>query len=689
MAGKVELTGSQRAAVAAFRAFLAGPQQVFLLKGAAGTGKTTLVGEFLRLLRAEQQTFSLMAPTGRAAFIIGRKTECQAFTIHRSIYALSQLKSSEDDDSKVQARFKLKSNDDAKDHVYIVDEASMVSDSPSENDAFSFGSGRLLSDLLTYVGRRKVVFVGDYAQLPPVGMNFSPALDGSYLLRVYGLDSLEYMLREVVRQGSASGILRNATRIRDSIESHRFVEFHMEAAEDCHSENDDLLRPYFALSDERPSASAAVVTYSNRQALLYNQQIRRHYYGEGCERILPGELLLVARNNYIHGAELFNGNVVRVTECEADADVERRFVGVRVKGGSGDPVELTFRNVKIAFRTSTGEQEIKVKILDNFVASPEASIGGTLARALMVDFESRLPKEIHDNLSKIKAMLRLPKLTSQQHEACSAYLQRLLNDEYYNALVCKYGYAMTCHKAQGGEWENVFVDMSRMGGTANQDYFRWVYTALTRASGQLWHYRSPEFTFISNLHVEDIQPSANLQVQPYLPEGEDFREAMMRRLQAIARNVDLTVAEDLSRPYQHWLTFTDGAMSRAQLVLWYKAHGYSGKIDTRSSMPKEFDTLCRGLIAQAFVPEEIPFSTPTRPFAQKLHENILVLLHELDIHLLNVTQDQYHDTYHLLTDGRARVEMWYNEKGFYTYMKSISSLGADDAKLQQLIDKFK
>ena len=263
----IDLTSSQQQAIDSFKSFLNGDEQVFMLKGAAGTGKTTLVTEFIKILEAEHRVFSLMAPTGRAAYIIGSKTGKKASTIHRGIYGLSDLKSMGQDndtnaDGNIHLKFDLRSNNDSPYNVYFVDEASMISDSFSENEAFSFGSGCLLTDLFKYAGGRKIVFVGDYAQLPPVGMNFSPALDAEYLEGKFGCKAVEFVLREVIRQHDGSVMLQNATRIRDSIEKKTFIEFKLNNGTDTEAEDIDLLRPYFQLSSSKPNVKSAIITYT-------------------------------------------------------------------------------------------------------------------------------------------------------------------------------------------------------------------------------------------------------------------------------------------------------------------------------------------------------------------------------------------------------------------------------------------
>lgn len=686
-------TESQQSAVAAFREFLEGDEQVFMLKGAAGTGKTTLVSEFLRILDAAKREYRLMAPTGRAAYIIGSKTGKPAFTIHRSIYGLSKLKSTsqnkeEEDDGGLHLRFGLKSNNDSLTSVYIVDEASMVSDNFSENEAFSFGSGCLLTDLFEFARGRKIVLVGDYVQLPPVGMNFSPALDKDYIETKFSCKVAEFKLHEVMRQSEGSVMISNASKIRDAVERKSFIEFSLGRGEDSIAENIDLLKPYYQLSENKPSVRAAVIAYSNRQALDYNLAIRRHYYSDAAPRLKAGDLLMISRNNYAYEYELFNGNIVQVEACQPDSEVTTRHIRVKLGKNRIEQVELRFRRATICFAARGKRASLNVMLLDNFLDDSSGSVGGLLARALIVDFNNRLPQAIKSRESEIRRLLRSKeKLTIQQQEICDEYINLLNKDPYYNAVICKYGYAMTCHKAQGGEWENVFVDMCRYGGTANEDYFRWAYTAITRASKRIWHFRSPDFNYISNLVVEEIKPSANIRISNYSADG-NFCDSRFERLTTLATQNGLSVSEDRSKPYQHIITFTDKDGATAKFQLWYKAKGYSGKDVLLSSTSEEMTALCTPLIDASYAPGSVPFSAPDRPFAEKLVKFVKSQIDEVGIQLLDITQENYQKVFHLKTDGIAQIGLTYTAKGNYTYMRLTSSLGPLDTKLKTLRERF-
>jgi hypothetical protein len=165
--------------------------------------------------------------------------------------------------------------------------------------------------------------------------------------------------------------------------------------------------------------------------------------------------------------------------------------------------------------------------------------------------------------------------------------------------------------------------------------------------------------------------------------------ARFQRLQELAKQYELSVTDDKSRSFQHWISFSDGRHERATFILWYKQHGYNGKTVRQNTSSEEFAVLCNGLLDKSLIPGQIPFSPANRPFAQKLHDYMLTLFDELDILLLDIVQEQYQDTYHVKTDGLAKVAMAYNAKGNYTYMKPISTLGSEDAKLVALCAKFK
>ena len=267
----MQLTTEQIISRTQFEKFLESNTPIFILKGAAGTGKTTLLKEFIKILKSQHRSYKLMAPTGRAALILGERTKDDAATIHRTIYSIDK------DPEKVEDRwlFGTKENIDPTNTVYFVDEASMIADVYQDNEIMRFGSGRLLQDLIAYCAtsttHRKIVFVGDYAQLPPVGQSISPAMDVQYLLSEYNLTAQESVLTEVVRQTRDSGILTNAHKIRTAIDNREYNQFKISGSADITAlDVVDFKSAYrsFICNDE--VSNSIVISHSNSQALSYN-----------------------------------------------------------------------------------------------------------------------------------------------------------------------------------------------------------------------------------------------------------------------------------------------------------------------------------------------------------------------------------------------------------------------------------
>ena len=695
--GNIEYTRSQQNAVEAFRQFLDDDSTIFILKGAAGTGKTTILKAFVDIARgvddgeqAAQRVCHVMAPTGRAAMILSEKTGLQASTVHRAIYMLSNSSkrrmNNVSEDDIIQLKFVLRKNEDSEEAIYFVDEASMIQDCFSENDLFTFGSGHLLKDLFSYADGRKIVFVGDYAQLPPVGQSLSPAMDQDYLATHYNVDCRVALLDEVVRQDVESGILLNATALRRSIDRKSFMSFTVDYADDVVNADNDLLEPYFRLMPDKPNPQSIVITHTNRQALQYNQAIRRHYFGTKVARLLPGELLMIARNNYRADCELFNGSFVRVVECDSDAAVERYPVRLR---GSGKLVDLTFRKVKIEYRSYGQRKEAKVMLLDNFIDDENAIVSKEVVQAQTVLFHEKLPEKLRKHLKEIRSALNHPdemKGNMMLEDMVKCYVDRVQKDEYFNAVVCKYGYAITCHKAQGGEWRNVFVDMNRAGGSqSNETYFRWAYTSITRSSGCLWLYRAPQFNYLSKLVVRPIQSQPKLKVSTATSDV-DYRDERFSRIQRMALQVGMSASEDRRYAYQHRITLCN-AVESATFVLWYNSKGYT-KTTLANRSGDVFEQEAEAIIRRSLGGAEVTFSAPERPLAEKLFAYVRELLEGDGITLLNVTSENYCDTYHLQTDGVAKVQFFYNAKGEFTSMQPIGSLGESDGKLAMFCSHF-
>ena len=422
---------------------------LFLLKGYAGTGKTSLIGALVKTLDQLEQKCILMAPTGRAAKVFSHYAGHPAYTIHKKIYRQKSFSNEIDNFSM---------NDNLHQHtLFIVDEASMIA-----NEGLSgsmFGTGRLLDDLIQYVysGQGcRLMLIGDTAQLPPVGEEESPALSAD-ALRGYGLEVYEGLLTEVVRQLQDSGILWNATELRRYIAEEDFFTLppiKVEGFPDIKViPGNELIEAISDSYDHVGMDETIVICRSNKRANIYNKGIRNTIlYRE--EELETGDLLMVAKNNYFwtEGCKeidfIANGDIAVVRRVRR----EREMYGFR------------FADVLLRF-PDYNDMELEVKLLLDTLHTETPA----------------LPKEMNDKLF-YSVMEDYADISVKRER-----MKKMKADPHYNALQVKYAYAVTCHKAQGGQWKRVFLDQGYMTeDMLSPDYFRWLYTAFTRATETLY-----------------------------------------------------------------------------------------------------------------------------------------------------------------------------------------------------------
>ena len=672
----LQLTSDQRTALESIEAFIDGEGSLFMLKGYAGTGKTTLLHGICRYLASRQSDFRLMAPTGRAAMILSQKTGAQASTIHRGIYNMDKLLEKQDGTS-FKFFYGLKLNQESTRCVYLVDEASMVSDVFSDDEFFTFGSGCLLKDLMNYAfagdTNRKIIFVGDDAQLPPVDMNFSPALDAGYLSEQYHLRTQESILTQVVRQGQESGILDTATKLRNAIAANVFNAFEINYGKgDTHKFSpEDFLERYVEVARQGGVRQTIVITHSNRQALEYNQQIRQRRYGDKFIQVQKEDWLMITRNNYNGSVELFNGMFARVLEVGGISyEARPRFI---IEGGKTIERKLVFRDVLVEVTGINGDKhQLKTTLLDDFLTAEEGRLHPFDQRALYIEFKERMRKR------DIKP-------------GTEAFREALKNDPYFNALQAKYGYAITCHKSQGGEWENAFVDFKVYIGKLSKGFFRWAYTAITRSSQQLLCIDAPQYNALSQFVVRDIERITNVMAGAvYFPKKENeplyFIQHRRGRLEKLcaAQNINLEIKEHNNQLEISLRQYENSGLVR----LWFKADGFS-KTTWHPFTNEDFKNLVDAMLVESLLPDEVPFE-PKFEFQKGLHQYFLDILNEENIPLTNIVQNQWNDQYFLHTGATcAMVEFFFNSNQFYTYAKPRSTSGSDDVKLRAIVAKLR
>ena len=456
-------TADQIEAIRRFSVFVeqGSSSSVFLLKGYAGTGKTTLIASWLKPLQRLGYKVVLMAPTGRAAKVMSSYAKAKANTIHKRIYFAQQNKQG-------GIQFTLQKNKFRK-TVFIVDEASMIGDDQSSAQLFQNGS--LLQDLISYVqqgDRCKLVFVGDTAQLPPVKQAMSPALNQNYLSLNYSAEVSQVELSEVLRQDALSGILYNATNLRnlmhDNIEDHfqfmirnKVDITHLQDGYDVQGALEDGYR-------DVGRTETTIIVRSNKRANQYNRQIRTQIMGLEND-LAVGDLLLVVKNNYFwltpesQAGFIANGDVIEILRI------------------------LSFQEL-YGFRFA----KVHVQLVDYPDQDPFDTV--LIIDALDAEGHALTYEQSNQLYTKVRQdYLHLPKYKQYPE---------VKKNPFFNALQVKFAYALTCHKAQGGQWKRVFIEKPYLPEGPTVDYYRWLYTAITRSSEHLFLIGFTEEDFIND-----------------------------------------------------------------------------------------------------------------------------------------------------------------------------------------------
>ena len=428
-------------------------RKVFLLCGYAGTGKTSLISALVRTLEQLERKTVLLAPTGRAAKVFSGYSGKSAHTIHKCIY---RQKSILDGNT-----FTLAENR-AQNTLFIVDEASMIS---NEGNSIG-GTGALLDDLVEFVysGRGcSLLLLGDTAQLPPVGELLSPALTESYLQSMF-LNVTRVELTQVMRQLDNSGILYNATKLRQSIaaeDTYSLPQIKLDGFEDIQNvQGDELIEAIESSYNKAGMDETIILCRSNKRANVYNEGIRRRIlYRE--EELSRGDMLMIVKNNYYWREVLGKEDKTLLEKLDFIANGDMAEI-VRVNG-TEEMYGFRFADVTLSL-IDYEDCEMDVKILLDTLTSESPS--------LTREESERLFTAVWEDYPEIRSKRKR--------------MEEVRKNPYYNALQVKYGYAVTCHKAQGGEWKRVFIDQGYISeDMVNPDYYRWLYTAFTRASEKL------------------------------------------------------------------------------------------------------------------------------------------------------------------------------------------------------------
>lgn len=429
-------------------------RKVFVLKGFAGTGKTSIVSALISVMHQLKVNTIQLAPTGRAAKVLSNYSQQSAYSIHKIIYRQKSIS-----DQRFEINYNSNHNT-----LFIVDEASMISNRGNSNENNQFGSGKLLDDLIEYVysgDNCSMILLGDTAQLLPIGETASPGLDKNYL-EGYGLDVTEYLLTQVLRQAEESGILYNATLLRQSLETIPFepIKFDTQFNDIQRVSGEELIDQINSSYNKVGEENTMILTYSNKRAVLYNRGVRNQVLQREDE-LSTGDYILVTKNNY------FWSKPYEKLDFIANGDIAEI---VRV-GRHYEAYNMRFADVTL--RLIDYEIEITTRILIDSLYIEQSSTQ-PLQEAIVNGI-------IEDN----------PQITNRRD------LWKLIReDEYYNALHVKFSYAITCHKAQGGAWEEIYIDQGYITEEhINANYYQWLYTAFTRSKKKLYLVNFSNFFF--------------------------------------------------------------------------------------------------------------------------------------------------------------------------------------------------
>ena len=647
------LTKQQQQVFDAIKEFMDSDASVFILKGYAGTGKTTMVKVIADYLSQNQYVY-LMAPTGRAARVLSAKTDRLAVTIHKAIYEKACVVSKNVKDvaeSEFKFLFPVRKNEYGGKIVAIVDEASMVCSRKIEHELFVFGTDNLMEDLLDFVRPDfggKVIFVGDPAQLPPVGENESNALRTSYF-EERGLKVVEAELTEVLRQKGDSIILKNAMMIRDLLkkEKRNYLVFEEKENDVETVDPDDFLNKYLDYRKQSGKHDSVVICYSNKAASKYNSDIRTFLYG-GDVPLRVNDILLISQNNYRLGR--MNGEFVPVLK-----------VGARTQQSA--PVYAQVGRLCM--------------LIEDLLTSDKASLSIDENRALYINFCMRNP---------------------QLKQGTQAFADALMTDVYYTAIRAKYGYAVTGHKCQGGEWGKVFVDYTDRTGL-NDDSLRWAYTATTRAQNTLYITNLPHVTPFDKFRIEPIQRCKNMQPEcrivgnveltPF--HAENSENYLKAKYHCIMNNMDGTpysVLSVTSKPYMEvYQIQTPNGTDRFDIR--YKEGGIF-----LPAVPASRDEHTQLVLMLLNSERLLPFVfdyTPSDDIHERLYNMIRSACDGLSVQITNVVEhpEDYNVVYYMRTsDSYSYIKVYMDKNGFITYAKPMSMLGTEDNELAAVINEI-
>lgn len=673
----MELSEQQKQVFEQIKKFMDSDASIFILQGYAGTGKTTMIQYIAEYLKDKTNLF-LMAPTGRAARVLSDKTNQNAYTIHKGIYRFSGLSVEEKkelSDNRFKMHFPIRKVEKGY-ATAIVDEASMLCSQTIKHEIFMFGTDNIMNDLLTFVRPSfggKLILVGDPAQLPPVGESISNALNPEFFENK-GLKVMQASLTEVLRQKKDSLILKNAMQIRDllSEDNRNRLVFEEKVGEVEALNISDFLDKYFEKRNGFNINDSVIICFANQTANDYNKSIRQRIFNQENPEIQKGDILMVCQNNYKH--DIMNGEFVKVTSVGTKT---YQSAPVYIQNGATKEKHI----FKFGFQNITyidpSTKEHSCYILLNLLYSDNSSLSLDEMTGLFINF-----------------CMRNPHLRKGSEEFANA----IMEDEYFNCLKAKFGYAVTGHKCQGGEWEKAFVDYSKRTGLST-DCLRWAYTATTRAKDSLYFTNLPHITPFSKFRIEQLQKCSKL--------NEEFRQIKNTNPSPFHKNTDpnylhakfwcimenmeysiYKINSIVSKPYLeiYFIQTPDGI---ERYDLFYKKGGVFSP--AKPQTPSKHSVLVSLLLNREYnLPIEFNY-TPQSEIHSKLYNLIRSICDTLNILITNVVEhsEDYSVNYYFHTSNTfSYIKFYIDQSGFITYAKPMSLIGEEDFELNKVIEEL-
>lgn len=698
-----ELTSQQSELVEKLDTFLnQNKKNVFLLKGYAGTGKTFITKGLTEYFNAIGRSYVLAAPTGKASKVISEKTGCEAYTIHKTIYSLngfSEYREKIDGSETYKFYAELEVNDLSVDTVYIVDEASMVSDAYSEMEFLRFGSGYLLRDFMKFVNldvndhNKKIIFIGDNAQLPPIGMNFSPALNPDYLLEKYNARTDEFELTDVVRQVSDSGIMKNSLMLRNSINKKVFSELTIDYtnADVEKIEHTGFIDTYMKSCDSKINGESIVIAHSNADVAAYNRRIRGEFF-PGNSSVSVGDKVMAVANHTKDGIFIANGDFGIVKKVSGEP-VARKITLRNKNEHTGvvdkTTIELTFRKLTLGFRDLNGVPHFfETQVLENLLYSDLPSISSDESKALYVDF-----------------VMRYPDLRSNTLE----FISTLKSDPYFNAMRLKFGYAITGHKSQGSEWNNCFVKCKTLQTQLSMDYFRWFYTAITRAKKKLYLLDPPDIKVGAGIQkVSSPSGPFNSKIEPLvdqeieisndlygIPSDSVFSIELLNLVKARLAKRGVEIQSVSLNQYQD-AYFVKYKNESLRLNISYNAKGVVTNVSPHTNQELSM-SVCdylsdlKGKKVFLHSDKDVVNMEFKEDFMKALYERIHPLMDSEGIKITNIENGEWKQRYFFSFNQQVAVfDIFYNGKKRFTKYSPIVPMTSDSSlasKIEALIMK--